>query len=143
MEDRNYLEKDAYEFVLIFNKATGSDRIYYIMLDPRTQDALFPKLNTTIFPKLRNLVGYRAVVVSNILYIIGGKDWGSSDMVANTWKYNPMTNKWNACADLNEPRCRFTADVLDGKIYITGKRIIIFVYQKQNIHLRLMLFCFV
>lgn len=120
MEDRSFLDKDEYEFILIFNKATGSDRIYYIMLDPRTKDVLFPKLNTAIFPKLRNLVGFRAAVLKNILYIIGGKEWGSSHLVSNTWRYNPITNKWGACAQLNQPRCRFTADVLDGLIYVTG-----------------------
>ena len=120
MADRAHLEKPEYEFILMFNKATGSDRIYYIMLDPRTEDTIFPKLNTTIFPKLRNLVGYRPIVLNNFLYIIAGKEWGSSDLVSNTWKYNPGTNKWSACANLNEPRCRFTADVLNGKIYVTG-----------------------
>ena len=120
MESRNALEKSEYEFILMFNKATGSDRIFYFMLDPRTKNRIYPKMNTTIFPKLRNLVGYRPVVLNNFLYIIGGKDWGSSDLMANTWKYNPHTNKWCACSSLNEPRCRFTADVLEGKIYVTG-----------------------
>jgi hypothetical protein len=99
------------------------------MLDPRTKDRMFPKMNTTIFHKLRNLLGYRPVVLNGMLFIVGGKDWISGDMSDGTWRYNPDTGKWNACASMVEPRCRFTADVLDDKIFVTGK-----IAKQTNFH---------
>lgn len=121
MSLRQHLHRPAYEFILLFNKATGSDRVYYFMIDPRTKDRMFPKMNTAIFYKLRNLVGYRPVVLDGMLYIVGGKDWTSGAVTGSTWRYNPDTGKWSACANMTEPRSRFTADVLDGKIFVTGK----------------------
>lgn len=121
MSLRRHLHNNSFEFVLLFNKATGSDRIYYFMLDPRTKDSVFPKMNTTIFHKLRNLVGYRPIVLDGLLYIVGGKDWISGEVSNCTWRYNPDTGKWVACAQMCEARSRHTADVLDGKIFVTGE----------------------
>ncbi|XP_052768087.1 kelch-like protein 26 [Mya arenaria] len=117
---RSHTKRQSFEFILLFNRAVGSERVFYFMVDPRTGDRMFPKLNTTVFHKLRNLVGYRVVVTDDQLYIIGGKDWMSGEATGATWRYNPDTGKWTACAKLHEPRCRFTADVLDGKIFVTG-----------------------
>lgn len=121
MSIRHHLHRPEYDFILLFNKATGSERVYYFMLDPRTKDRMFPRMNTTIFHKLRNLVGYKAVVLDGMLYTIGGKEWTSGHPTGCTWRYNPDTGKWIACAQLHEARSRFTADVLDGKIFVTGK----------------------
>jgi len=123
---RNYLQCKEYEFVLLFNKAVGSERVFYFMVDPRTGDRMFPKLNTTVFHKLRNLVGYRVVVLNGHLFLIGGKDWMSGVVSGSTWCYNPDTGKWTACGDMVQPRCRFTADVLDDKIFVTGIESMIF-----------------
>lgn len=90
------------------------------MLDPRTKDRMFPKMNTTIFHKLRNLVGYKAIVLDGVLYIIGGKEWTTGHPVSSTWRYSPDTGKWSVCAHLHEARSRFTANILDGKIFVTG-----------------------
>ncbi|XP_045170233.2 beta-scruin-like [Mercenaria mercenaria] len=120
MSIRHHRHRPDYEFILLFNRATGSDRIYYFMLDPRTKDRMFPRMNTTLFHKLRNLLGFRPIVLNGMLYIVGGKDWVSGEMSGSTWRYNPDTGKWHACAQMVEPRCRFTANVLDDKIFVTG-----------------------
>ncbi|KAL4237318.1 Kelch-like 26 [Mactra antiquata] len=123
MSIRRHLDRRAFEFILLFNKATGSDRIYYFMIDPRTNDSVFPKMNTTIFHKIRNLVGYKPIVLDGMLYIVGGKDWMSGEVLDTTWRYNPDTGKWLTCAKMEEARSRHTADVLDGKIFVTGGEI--------------------
>ncbi|KAH3850691.1 hypothetical protein DPMN_093117 [Dreissena polymorpha] len=120
MSTRRSLTQPQYEFILLFNKSVGSERVFYFMVDPRTRDRMFPKMNTTVFHKLRNLVGYKVVVLDEQLYLLGGKDWVSGTILGNTWRYNPDSGRWIACAQMQEPRCRFTADVLDGKIYVTG-----------------------
>lgn len=133
MNIRNNLHRPDYDFILLFNKATGSDRIYYFMLDPRSKDRMFPKMCTVIFHKLRNLTGYRPVVLNGMLYIIGGKDWLTGEMSGSTWRYNPDTGKWHQCARMIESRSRFTANILDEKIFVTGK----FVTQSLFINKRL------
>ncbi|WAR19849.1 KLH42-like protein, partial [Mya arenaria] len=111
---RSHTKRQSFEFILLFNRAVGSERVFYFMVDPRTGDRMFPKLNTTVFHKLRNLVGYRVVVTDDQLYIIGGKDWMSGEATGATWRYNPDTGKWTACAKLHEPRCR--GEVRHGKV---------------------------
>ena len=120
MSMKDYLPDEEYEFIVLFNKATGSDRIFYMMLNPDKKDRMFPKVNVTRFIKLRNLVGHKPLVLNKFLYIAGGKDWVTGEMTGATWRYDPATGKWKACATMLECRCRCTADVLDGKIYVTG-----------------------
>ncbi len=98
MTTRDWLLKMEYDFILLFNKTTGSDRICYFMIDPRTKDRIFPKMNSTIFPKLRNLVGYRPLVPNGMLYIIGGKDWNTGELSSATWLSQDGTATWQTTA---------------------------------------------
>ena len=119
MDDRAIGMK-TYEFVFIFNKTSGSPRFQYFMIDPWTQTKLFPKCNSIIFNNLKNLVNYKPVVLDDCLYIIGGKDWETGEHRNTTWRYDPASCRWTARSGLNNARCRHTADVLNGCIYVTG-----------------------
>lgn len=118
----------TYEFVFMFNQVTGSPRILYFMIDPWSGTRLFPKANVVKFPKLSNLVGFKPIVLDDCLYIIGGKNWETGEYIASTWRYDPATSKWAARASLANARCRHTADVVNGCIYITGNLIGAFVF---------------
>ncbi|KAJ8309157.1 hypothetical protein KUTeg_014031 [Tegillarca granosa] len=96
----------TYEFVFMFNQVTGSPRILYFMIDPWSGTRLFPKANP--------------IVLDDCLYIIGGKNWETGEYIASTWRYDPATSKWAARANIANARCRHTADVVNGCIYITG-----------------------
>lgn len=110
----------SFEFVFMFNKSTGSPKVFYLMVDPIGKCRLFPKTNTVLFPKLKNLVNFRAVVLDDCLYIIGGKDWETGEHIDKTWRYDPANSRWSQRASLINARCRHTATVLNGCIYITG-----------------------
>lgn len=110
----------SFEFVFMFNKSTGSPKVQYLMVDPFGKCRVFPKTNVVIFNKLKNLVNFRAVVLDDCLYIVGGKDWETGEYKDTALRYDPATSRWTERARLNTPRCRHTATVLNGCIYITG-----------------------
>ncbi|KAK6180932.1 hypothetical protein SNE40_008896 [Patella caerulea] len=107
-------------YLLLFDKGSGSPRVNYFMIDPSAPSLILPKMNTIIFKRLGNISGYKTAVVNNCLYVIGGKDWTTGDYLTSVRKFNPMTNKWSEQSPIKTPRCRFTATVLDGFIYIVG-----------------------
>ncbi|CAH1777291.1 unnamed protein product [Owenia fusiformis] len=107
------------KFVLLFNKTTGTSKVQYIPVDSRTS-RLIPKCEHLIFPKLKDLVGYRAVVMENYLYVIGGKTWDTGEMIDQTLRFDPMTNAWHYMAPMTTARAKFSVDVLDGCLFVTG-----------------------
>ncbi|KAK7089433.1 hypothetical protein V1264_024303 [Littorina saxatilis] len=111
---------EMFEFLLLFDRATGSPKVNYFMVDPLVPSRLFPKMNTINFPKVKDLVGYRPVVLSNCLYLIGGKDWNHGNFMSGVWKYDPRVNQWMEARPLKIARCRFTVEAVDGYIYVIG-----------------------
>ena len=45
---------EMFEFLLVFDLATGSPKVNYFMVDPAVPSRLFPKMNTINFNKVRN-----------------------------------------------------------------------------------------
>ena len=45
---------EMFEFLLIFDRATGSSKVHYFMVDPAVPSRLFPKMNTINFKKVCN-----------------------------------------------------------------------------------------
>ena len=37
--------------------------------------------------QVKDLVGYRPVVLSNLLLLIGGRDWNHGNLMAGVWRY--------------------------------------------------------
>lgn len=118
--DDSHLDMKAFDFVFMFNKSIGSSKVFYFMIDPWMNNRLFPKCNVMRFGKLRNLVHFKALELDGYLYIIGGKDWETGEHRDHTWRYDPGSAKWTERARMNVARCRHTADVLNGCIYVTG-----------------------
>lgn len=118
--DDSHLDMKAFDFVFMFNKSIGSSKVFYFMIDPWMNNRLFPKCNVMRFGKLRNLVHFKALELDGYLYIIGGKDWETGEHRDHTWRYDPGSAKWTERAMMNVARCRHTADVLNGCIYVTG-----------------------
>ncbi|KAK7483547.1 hypothetical protein BaRGS_00025221, partial [Batillaria attramentaria] len=112
--------REMYEFLLLFDRATGSPKVHYFMVDPWAPSRLFPKMNTINFNRVKDLIGYRPVVLNNCLFLIGGKDWNNGTYMAGVWKYDPRLNQWRAARPLNIARCRFSVEALDGFIYVLG-----------------------
>lgn len=108
------------EYVLMFNKTTGSSRVPYLMIDPWTKKRLFPKVNSLELFPVNDLVGYKTVVLANCLYVLGGKRWNTGEYVNTVWKYDPFSSNWTRCRPMSMARARFSADVLDKKIYCVG-----------------------
>ena len=70
---------------------------------------------------MKDLVGYRPVVLCNCLYLIGGKDWNHGSFIAGVWRFDPRVNQWREVKPLKTARCRFTVEALDGYIYVMGQ----------------------
>ena len=73
---------------------------------------------------MKDLVGYRPVVLSNVLYLIGGRDWNHGNLMAGVWRYDPRVNQWSEARPLSTARCRFTAEAVDGFIYVMGQLLV-------------------
>uniref|UniRef100_A0A8B9IY55 BACK domain-containing protein n=1 Tax=Amazona collaria TaxID=241587 RepID=A0A8B9IY55_9PSIT len=66
--------------------------------------------------------GLGGCVVGGALYAGGGRNNapdGNTDSAAMDC-YNPMTNRWSACAPMSVPRNRIGVGVIDGMIYAVG-----------------------
>lgn len=126
--DDSHLDMKAFDFVFMFNKSIGSSKVFYFMIDPWMNNRLFPKCNVMRFGKLRNLVHFKALELDGYLYIIGGKDWETGEHRDHTWRYDPGSAKWTERAKMNVARCRHTADVLNGCIYVTGAFFVLFCF---------------
>lgn len=126
--DDSHLDMKAFDFVFMFNKSIGSSKVFYFMIDPWMNNRLFPKCNVMRFGKLRNLVHFKALELDGYLYIIGGKDWETGEHRDHTWRYDPGSAKWTERAKMNVARCRHTADVLNGCIYVTGAFFVLFFW---------------
>ncbi|ESO85487.1 hypothetical protein LOTGIDRAFT_154977 [Lottia gigantea] len=112
--------EDYFTYVLLFDKGSGSPKVNYLMIDPRAPSLMLPKMNTIIMNRLNNISGYRTVVLDNYLYVIGGKDWTTGEYLTTVRRCDLQMNGWKDMHPLETPRCRFTASVLNGYIYIIG-----------------------
>ena len=68
------------DYVIILNRASGSMRATYFMVDPRTNKIL-PKASVVKWPRLNDWIDFRACVLKNTLYIIGGREKSSGRFV--------------------------------------------------------------
>ncbi len=111
------------EFLFLFNRSHGSPKVHYLMIDSvhgkRTQ--LLPMTNFIKFEKIKDVIGYRTVVVDNYLYILGGRHLDSGSILSHCYRYNPVNNRWVRIAPMIYARYRFTANLLDGFIYVCGE----------------------
>ena len=115
-------EAAAYnEYVLMFNRSTGNPRVHYLMIDPHRKGRLLPKVNFVTMTKVKDLSSFRAVVLDNFLYIIGGRNLESGVCVGLCYRFDPRNNQWIRIAPLLRARCRFTATAMDGFIYVVGE----------------------
>ncbi|KAK6998111.1 kelch-like protein 5, partial [Biomphalaria glabrata] len=117
-----------FTFLLLFDKVSGSPNVHYHMVDPTSQQKIFPKENTFTAKQVKDICGYKPVVFQGCLYVIGGKDWNTGVLSARVNKYDPRLNEWKAVKDLNNARYGCTAEVLGGYLYViggmvTGKRV--------------------
>ena len=74
-------QENKHDYVLLFNRSSGTARVYYLMVSPTKRGRILPKLNYVTLSKVRDLAGYRVVVLSNFVYIIGGRNLESSSVL--------------------------------------------------------------
>lgn len=111
---------DTNDFVLLFNRSTGSSKVHYLSVDTRKKSRLIPRVSVMSMTKIKDVVGYRVVVLDNYLYILGGRNQESGAYLSHCYRFNPENNQWLRIGPLLRPRSRFTANALDGFIYVTG-----------------------
>ena len=86
-------EPDAFDYIVIINRASASMNVSYLMIDHENK-ALAPKVMTVKWPRLMEIVDFRATVVKNVLYITGGRDKASGKCVKQVLKYDPEEARW-------------------------------------------------
>ncbi|XP_067680288.1 kelch-like protein 14 isoform X2 [Haliotis asinina] len=110
----------AYDFLFLFDKASGSPKVNYFMVDPRHPSQIFPKMNVFTMNAVKGICGYCVVVLDNCIYILGGKDWETGKHVADVSRFNPSTNVCEKLSPMKSPRCRFSAEVVGSHVYVVG-----------------------
>ena len=111
---------DSNQFVLLFNRSTGSPKVHYLSVDTRKRSRLLPRVSVMTMTKIKDVVGYRVVVLDNNLYIIGGRNLESGAYLGHCYRFKPENSQWSRVSSLRRPRSRFTATSLEGYIYVTG-----------------------
>ncbi len=109
------------EYVLIFNRANGAPRVHYLMVDRHRRGRLLPKVNYVTMTKVKDVCSYRVVNLDNFLYILGGRNIESGNCISYCYRYDARNNQWIRISNLIRARCRFTANALDGFIYVVGE----------------------
>ena len=121
---------DANDFVLLFNRSTGSPKVHYLSVDTRKRSRLLPRVSVMTMTKIKDVVGYRVVSLHNQLYIIGGRNLESGAYLSHCYRLNPDNNQWTRIGSLSRARSRFTATALDGCIYVAGMSLVIGVWER-------------
>ncbi|GAA6094197.1 kelch-like protein 33 [Tachysurus ichikawai] len=64
---------------------------------------------------------HRVRVITGKLYVVGGRHYyGKEDTMKCTYRYDPIQNRWQRLADMNERRGNFALVVLDGNMFAIG-----------------------
>ena len=71
--DDGLTRQNSHDYVLVLSKTAGVMRVTYFMVDTR-QHRLLPKPCVVKWPRLNDLVDFRACVMKNCLYIVGGRE---------------------------------------------------------------------
>lgn len=77
---------------------------------------------TTKSPMPTARSNFAVAVYNGEIYCIGGTIGGvnSNEFVGNNEVYNPATDTWQTAASMPTPRADLSANVVDGKIYVSG-----------------------
>ncbi|XP_041731757.2 kelch-like protein 33 [Coregonus clupeaformis] len=66
-------------------------------------------------------LSHEVAVVAGKLYVLGGQNYKGMLAVLNSvYRYNPLQDRWERMADMQEKRCNFSVVVLDEIIYAIG-----------------------
>ncbi len=109
-----------YDYVVMIDRTTGGMKFSYLMID-RPTHSLCPMVGKLWWAWLNDWVEFRACVLKNYLYIIGGREKTSGRFAKKVLKYNALTGRWTECALLKQPRIGHTATAFDGKVWVMGK----------------------
>lgn len=108
------------KFVLLFDKTAGDAKVHYMLIDPGKKTRLVPKVSSISMPRLKDRIGFRVISHNNCLYIMGGRNFESGNYLDSVMKFDPVTNVWTRRAPMIRPRTRFTVNVLDNNLIVTG-----------------------
>ncbi|XP_024290264.1 kelch-like protein 33 [Oncorhynchus tshawytscha] len=66
-------------------------------------------------------LSHELAVVAGKLYVLGGQNYkGMLGVLNSVYRYDPLQNRWERLANLQEKRCNFSVVVLDEMIYAIG-----------------------
>ena len=72
-------------------------------------------------PMLLNRKCFAGVNCEGFIYAIGGRHGtGYRSTTKSVERFNPVENKWTYVSNMNKPRCRHSACVLHGRIFVVG-----------------------
>ena len=119
----NQWEQGSYNhYLLIFDKSSGSTRVHYLLIDRSGKmPRILPKVNTISMTKIKDVVGYRVVVLNNYLYILGGKHVQAGAYLGHCYRFDSRNNQWLRKGAMSRARTKFTATAMDGFIYVCGE----------------------
>lgn len=108
-------------FMLLFDKACSEPKVWYLMMDRMSlRPRLLPKCSCAQMPRLKDIYGYRVIVVNNSLYLLGGRHAVSGSYLNQVFRYDSISNMWIRRASMHKSRSRFAVVEKDGCIYVFG-----------------------
>ncbi len=82
---------------------------------------MFPQWRTAAsMPHPRHWLASTSLPDRPDIYLIGGFNQGTDEIVASVERYNPCVNKWTALASLPEAVASAAAEVIGNQIYVAG-----------------------
>jgi N-acetylneuraminic acid mutarotase len=128
--DLNYWKTGAFKPTPTSNNASAviDDKIY-VFGSPDSDSSLLEIYDTTTDTwttediYIQYKFGHSVVTLDGMLYIVGGsKKWASA--CSDLSKYNPTAKTLTSLQPMNEAKELFSAEVIDGKIYVFGGRVL-------------------
>lgn len=117
--DQKKNETSECNYLVILDKLNGGMKFSYLMVDKESQ-TLCPLVGKVCWAWLNNWINFRACVIQNCLYLIGGRDRSTGKLVRKVMKYNPINGRWTVCAPLKQPRSGHTATAFSNRIWVIG-----------------------
>ena len=111
------------DYLILLDKLNGGMKFNYLMIDNESQ-SLSPVVGRVCWAWLNNWINFRACVLKNCLYLIGGRDRSTGKLIKKVMKYNPSNCRWTECANIKQPRTGHTATAFNEKIWVIGKNVV-------------------
>lgn len=73
-----------------------------------------------MWPRLKDIIGFKITVFRGVIFFLGGKQFESGNITNLCISYDPTNNIWLRRRPMLSTRIRFSVEVYDNYIYVTG-----------------------